>query len=49
MLVYDNAVTSLTAVVAEAARAAEGRWPRICERSHGTVAQSEWVRCDHVL
>lgn len=49
MLAYDSAATSLTAAVAEAARAAEGRWPRICERARDTAAQSEWARCDHVL
>ncbi|HEX6798708.1 MAG TPA: hypothetical protein VF116_13450 [Ktedonobacterales bacterium] len=48
MLICDSAVTT-EAVTAEAARAAEGRWPRICERAHGTVAESEWARYDHVL
>lgn len=48
MLVYDRAATT-NAVAAEAARAAEGRWPRICERAHGTAAQSEWARCGNVL
>ena len=46
MMVYDSAVT-MTAVTAEAARAAEGRWPRICERACDTAAQ--WARCGHVL
>lgn len=47
MLICDSAASE--AVAAEAARAAEGRWPRICERAHGTAAQSEWARCGHVL
>lgn len=47
MVAHNIAATSLTAAVAQAARAAEGRWPRICERSQGTAAQ--WARCDHVL
>jgi hypothetical protein len=31
---------------ADAAKASEGRWPRICERSSATAARA--VRCDHV-
>ena len=49
MLVNDSVAASLTAAVAEADRAAEGRWPRICERSQGTAAQDKGARCDHVL
>lgn len=49
MLVNDSVAASLTAAVAEADRAAEGRWPRICERARDTAARFEWARCDHVL
>ncbi len=32
---------------ASAAKASEGRWPRICERAYD--AAMPLVRCDHVL
>ena len=46
MMAYDSAATT-NAVAAEAARAAQGRWPRICERAQHTAAR--WVGCGDVL
>jgi hypothetical protein len=45
MMACVSATAVELAVVVE--RAAEGRWPRICEQRHGYEMRG--VRCDHVL